>query len=102
MITHKYRTLDVPVAGGSMRVGVWDPIEVAEGSAVPSVLAVHGITSSHLVWPLLASELPATRVIAPICAGEDRAARLRGRPGCAPTPLISWPCSTRWASRLCR
>ncbi len=24
--THTYATLDVPVAGGRLRVGVWDPV----------------------------------------------------------------------------
>lgn len=81
MITHKYRTLDVPVAGGSMRVGVWDPIEVAEGAPVPSVLAVHGITSSHLVWPLLVSELPGTRVLAPDLRGRGSSRALAGPAG---------------------
>lgn len=81
MITHKYRTLDVPVNGGSLRVGVWDPIEVAEGAPVPSVLAVHGITSSHLAWPFVVSQLSGTRVIAPDLRGRGSSHALEGPAG---------------------
>ena len=81
MITHKYRSLDVAVEGGSLRVGVWDPIEVSEGAAVPSVLAVHGITSSHLAWPLVVSQLPGTRVIAPDLRGRGSSRDVEGPAG---------------------
>ena len=81
MITHKYRTLDVLVSGGSMRVGVWDPIEVAEGAAVPSVLAVHGITSSHLAWPFVVAQLPGVRVIAPDLRGRGSSRTIEGSAG---------------------
>lgn len=81
MITHKYHTLDVPVAGGQMRVGVWDPIAITEGAQVPSVLAVHGITSSHLAWPLVVAELPGARVIAPDLRGRGSSNALPGPAG---------------------
>lgn len=81
MITHKYRSLDVPVPGGALRVGVWEPIEVAEGAAVPSVLAVHGITSSHLAWPFVVSQLPGTRVIAPDLRGRGSSHAVEGPAG---------------------
>lgn len=81
MITHRYRTLDVPVAGGSLRVGVWDPIEVAEGADVPSALLVHGITSSHLAWPCVVAELPGVRCIAPDLRGRGASHRLPGPVG---------------------
>lgn len=81
MITHSYRTVDVPVAGGAMRVGVWDPIEVAEGATVPSALAVHGITSSHLAWPFVVSQLPGVRVIAPDLRGRGSSRTIDGPAG---------------------
>ena len=81
MITHKYRTVDVPVAGGLMRVGVWDPIEVAAGEWVPDVLVVHGITASHLAWPFVVSQLPGRRVIAPDLRGRGSSSTLVGSAG---------------------
>lgn len=81
MITHKYRTVDVPVVGGDMRVGVWDPIHVREGDRVPDLLAVHGVTSSHLAWPFIVSQLPGTRVIAPDLRGRGASHALGGPAG---------------------
>lgn len=81
MITHKYRSLDVEVSGGSLRVGIWDPIAVEEGAPVPDALAVHGITSSHLAWPLVVSQLPGTRVIAPDLRGRGSSNRVEGPAG---------------------
>lgn len=81
MITHKYRSLDVPVLGGLLRVGIWDPIEVAEGADVPSVLAVHGVTSSHLAWPFVVSQLSGTRVIAPDLRGRASSNTVEGAAG---------------------
>lgn len=81
MITHKYRSVDVQVNGGMLRVGVWDPIAFVEGAAVPSVLAVHGITSSHLAWPLVVAQLPSTRVIAPDLRGRGSSRDVEGAGG---------------------
>lgn len=81
MITHKYRTLDVPVSGGSLRVAIWDPIDVTEGADVPSALAVHGITSSHLAWPLVVEQLPGTRIIAPDLRGRGASRDVTGPAG---------------------
>lgn len=81
MITHNYRTANVPVDGGELRVGVWDPIEIVEGAHVPSVLAVHGITSSHLAWPLVVAQLPGTRVIAPDLRGRGSSRDVAGPAG---------------------
>ncbi|MEV4416370.1 alpha/beta hydrolase [Catellatospora sp. NPDC049609] len=68
-----YRRDGVPVRGGELRVGVW-------GERGPLVVAVHGITSSHVAWTLVAQEL-----------GRDHrvvAVDLRGRGGSRdlPTP----------------
>lgn len=88
--THTYATLDVPVAGGRLRVGVWDPV-AAGGSvaaddgtdggarrAVPTVLAVHGITASHRAWPAVVAALPGVRVVAPDLRGRGRSNTLPG------------------------
>jgi lipase len=67
--------LDVPVAGGSLRVQCWP-------GAGPPVLAVHGITSSSMSWPLLAQELDRP-VYAPDLRGRGRSNRLPGPYGMA-------------------
>lgn len=77
-----HRELDVPVPGGQLHVGIWESDDVA-GGATPGqlVLAVHGVTSSHRVWPLVATRLTALegyRVIAPDLRGRGRSAGLPG------------------------
>jgi len=67
--------LDVPVAGGSLRVASW------AGSGQP-VLAVHGITSSSRSWPFLAAGL-GRPVLAPDLRGRGRSSRLPGPVGMA-------------------
>lgn len=64
-----YRTLDVPVDGGRLRVGVWD---VDGDHAAPTALLVHGVTASHLSWPLVADRLPGVRLVAPDLRGRGR------------------------------
>jgi pimeloyl-ACP methyl ester carboxylesterase len=64
--------LRVPVRGGDLVVARWGPGH----HAVPMVLAVHGGTSSHLAWSLVASHLvPQRSVLAPdlrgAAAGSD-------------------------------
>lgn len=84
MSTHTYRTLDVAVIGGSLRVGVWDPVAGVGGSAndpALTVLAIHGVTSSHLAWPFLVEELPGVRVIAPDLRGRGASFDLTGPAG---------------------
>lgn len=83
MMTHRYSTIDVPVDGGRLHAGIWDPIEVAEGAAVPTVLAIHGVTSSHLVWPHVVAQLPHTRIIAPDLRGRGASRDLAGEGGMA-------------------
>ncbi len=67
----RYRTVEAPVRGGRMHVGVWEPEGGAPADA-PTVVAVHGITSSHVAWPLLAAALPDVRVVAPDLRGRGR------------------------------
>lgn len=77
--SHDYRTLDVAVAGGALRVGVWEPREPLPGS--PEVLVIHGVTSSHLVWPFVVAELPGVRVIAPDLRGRGASNTITGPGG---------------------
>lgn len=67
-----YRTTSVPVRGGDLTVGEWGP------SDGPAVLLVHGVTASHLTWPLIASLLPDVHVIAPDLRGRGRSNELPG------------------------
>jgi len=77
MSGHTYRTIDVPVAGGALRVGVWDP----EGPATADLLVVHGVTASHLAWPFVVDRLPGVRVIAPDLRGRGRSNAIAGPAG---------------------
>jgi lipase len=65
--------LDVPVAGGSLRVAAWS------GTGAP-VLAIHGITSSSRSWPFLADALD-NPVFAPDLRGRGRSNQLPGPTG---------------------
>lgn len=67
--------LDVPVAGGSLRVGSW------RGTGAP-VLAIHGITSSSRSWPYLADALERP-LFAPDLRGRGRSNHLPGEVGMA-------------------
>lgn len=67
-----YRTTRVPVRGGELTVGEWGP---RDG---PAVLAVHGVTASHLTWPLIANLLPGVHIIAPDLRGRGRSNELPG------------------------
>ncbi|GAB3161265.1 hypothetical protein GCM10027059_10990 [Myceligenerans halotolerans] len=80
--THTYETADVPVDGGMLRVGVWDPIR-QDPVAVPTVLAIHGITASHRAWAAVAEALPGVRVVAPDLRGRGRSNGLPGPFGMA-------------------
>ena len=70
-MTERYRTTDVPVPGGTLRVGVWEP-DVPDPEEVPTVLLVHGITASHRSWRVLADHLPGVRLVAPDLRGRGR------------------------------
>ncbi|MBC7297672.1 MAG: alpha/beta hydrolase [Demequina sp.] len=77
MSSHDYRTVDVPVEGGALRVGVWEPI----GEHTADVLMIHGVTSSHLAFPFVARHLPGVRVIAPDLRGRGRSSEVEGPAG---------------------
>jgi alpha-beta hydrolase superfamily lysophospholipase len=76
----KRQEIDVPVDGGLMRVGVWG----TRLPGAPVVLAVHGITASHVGWELLARQLPHAWVVAPDLRGRGRSgeptSKRSGRP----------------------
>jgi lipase len=74
-----YRVSDVPVEGGELRVGEWGP----EDSAALTVIAVHGITASHLAWAAIAQALPQVHLVAPDLRGRGRSAGLPGPFGMA-------------------
>ncbi|MEO6943988.1 MAG: alpha/beta hydrolase [Lacisediminihabitans sp.] len=68
----EHERLTVPVRGGNLAVGVWGP---QDG---PVVLAVHGVTASHLCWPLVAAHLPGIRFVAADLRGRGRSNELPG------------------------
>lgn len=69
----EYSAFRAPVSGGELAGGVWRP----DAGGLP-VLAIHGITASHLEWPLIADRLDGTRVIAPDLRGRGRSNGLPG------------------------
>ena len=78
---HAYRAIDVPVEGGDLRVGIWDPEPAIADAA--DVLLIHGVTSSHLAWPFVVDRLPGIRAIAPDLRGRGASNDLAGPAGMA-------------------
>lgn len=77
-----HSSLDVPVSGGSLHVGVAGAPPGTPG--VPIVLAVHGITGSHTTWAGVARHLgDAVTVLAPDLRGRGQSAALGGPYGMA-------------------
>jgi pimeloyl-ACP methyl ester carboxylesterase len=75
------RSLDVPVAGGTLHVGVAgaDP-----GSGAPVVVLVHGITGSHRSWsPVVRALGPDVTVLAPDLRGRGASSGITGPFGMA-------------------
>lgn len=68
--TQAYRMREVARPGGSLLVGDWGP-----GDGV-AVVAVHGITASHVAWAAVARALPGHRVLAPDLRGRGRSNRV--------------------------
>ena len=62
-----------------MHGAVWGP----DDPAAPTLLAVHGITASHLAWAAVARALPGWRVVAPDLRGRGRSVGLPGPWGMA-------------------
>lgn len=78
-VTGGYRIVDIPVRGGALRTGIWGP----EDPIAPVVLAVHGVTASHMAWSMVAESLPGVRIIAPDLRGRGRSNALPGPYGMA-------------------
>jgi pimeloyl-ACP methyl ester carboxylesterase len=68
-----YIRTTVPVDGGELALGIWNPD--ATGTAV---VALHGITASHLAWQAVAERMPDVRVLAPDLRGRGRSNGLPG------------------------
>lgn len=71
-----YTASDVPVRGGMLRIGRW--AGAGDGTAV---LAVHGITASHMCWSGVADAVPELELIAPDLRGRGRSSTLPGPAG---------------------
>ncbi|MGH9116286.1 MAG: alpha/beta hydrolase [Acidimicrobiales bacterium] len=73
----QYRTLDVPVAGGNLRVGRW-------GSGPAVIVAAHGLTANHLCFQALAEQLgEGVTLLAPDLRGRGRSSAVGGPYGMA-------------------
>lgn len=72
-------------AGNGLHYGLWapEPVVVPEPVAGPTILAIHGITSSHRAWTPLARHLPDVRIIAPDLRGRGGSRSLGGPYGMA-------------------
>ncbi|GLZ78133.1 hypothetical protein Afil01_29400 [Actinorhabdospora filicis] len=71
-----YQRVNVTVPGGDLAVGVWS------NGPGPVVLAVHGVTASHLSWASVAGHFTGT-LIAPDLRGRGDSGRLPGPYGMA-------------------
>ena len=79
--THTRRMVDVPVRGGCLRVAIVEAEGSAPDAELPTVLAIDGVTSSHLAWAYLANELRDVRIIAPDLRGRGGSNSLPGPAG---------------------
>ena len=83
-------------AANGLHVGVWvpepvervpEPVEGASTSSAnrstETILAIHGITSSHRAWAPLARQLPDVRIVAPDLRGRGGSRSLPGPYGMA-------------------
>jgi lipase len=76
-VSQDYRTVDVPVAGGTLRVGLW-------GSSGPVIVCAHGITANHTQFAWFAEQLgPGYRIVAPDLRGRGRSNAITGPWGMA-------------------
>ncbi len=67
-----YRARRIAVDGGELHVGQWGPDDG------PTLVAVHGITASHLAWAALAEAMPDVRIVAPDLRGRGQSSALPG------------------------
>lgn len=78
-MTRTPRAVPVSVDGGTLHVGVWD----TDRTDAPTVVLVHGVTSSHLAWQFLADRMPDVRFVAPDLRGRGRSNGVMGGAGMA-------------------
>jgi len=71
-MTEQYTTIQCPVEGGELTAFVWEP----ESEPRCTILLIHGITASHMSWPLIAEAFPHCRVIAPDLRGRGASRHL--------------------------
>ncbi|GAB3815308.1 hypothetical protein GCM10028820_12540 [Tessaracoccus terricola] len=71
-----YTIFDAP---GLLHAGIWEPDDEPAGT----IVAIHGITSSHKAWAALSRELPQWRIIAPDLRGRGLSNHLVGPYGMA-------------------
>lgn len=71
-----YREIDVP---DGLHVGLWEP----DGEPVGTIVAIHGVTSSHRAFSAVARALPDHRIVAPDLRGRGRSNQLPGPYGMA-------------------
>lgn len=76
---HTYSVVTVPVSGGELTVGVWEPV----GEITDTIVAIHGVTASHLAWMDVVPTLPGVRIIAPDLRGRGRSNQIDGPAGMA-------------------
>lgn len=73
-----YSVHDVAVRGGQLRVGRWQ----GDGPVERVILAVHGITATHMSWASIGEAVPAgTVILAPDLRGRGRSGALPGPSG---------------------
>jgi pimeloyl-ACP methyl ester carboxylesterase len=73
-----YSTFDVPVQGGSLRVGRWR----GEDPDAAVILAAHGVTANHVSWALV-GQLARATVVAVDLRGRGRSSEISGPAGMA-------------------
>lgn len=76
---HTYSVVTVLVSGGELTVGVWEPV----GEITDTIVAIHGVTASHLAWMDVVPTLPGVRIIAPDLRGRGRSNQIDGPAGMA-------------------
>ena len=75
-LSESLTTVDVAVAGGSLRVALW-------GDRGPVVFCAHGITANHAEFRWLVDVLPGCRIVAPDLRGRGRSNAIQGPWGMA-------------------
>ena len=63
-MSQQYRTVDVD---GLLHAGIWEP----SGTPAGTLVAIHGVTSSHLAFAAVARALPEYRIVAPDLRGRQ-------------------------------